>query len=121
MVTLLAKRPSQLYRPPFQRPEETTVPTVTASGNNGNLSDARARLAAAHPYSRAANEALADVEHFDAQIRRGELTTNPGDLRCALSLGGLADLTYRDESVDDVRAALRAYGQWLIQVADKAH
>jgi hypothetical protein len=45
----------------------------------------------------------------------------PRDLRCALSLGGLADLTYRDESVDDVRAALRAYGQWLIQVADKAH
>jgi hypothetical protein len=29
-------------------------------------------------------------------------------------------LTYRDESVDDVRAALRAYGQWLIQVADQA-
>ena len=97
------------------------MPTVTASGNHGNLSDARTRLAAAHPYSRAANEALADVGHVDAQVRRGELATYPGDLRCALSLGGLADLAYRDESVDDVRAALRAYGQWLIQVADQAH
>jgi hypothetical protein len=96
------------------------VQTVTTSDNNGTLSDARARLAAAHPHSHAANEALADIEHFDAQIRRGQLATYPGDLRCALSLG-LADLAYRDESVDDVRAALRAYGQWLIQVADKAH
>jgi hypothetical protein len=85
------------------------VPTVTTS-DNGNLSDARTRLAAAHPHSRAANEALADVEHFDAQIRRGVLATYPGDLHCALSLGGLADLTYRDESTDDVRAALRADG-----------
>jgi hypothetical protein len=65
--------------------------------------------------------ALADIEHVDGQIRRGELATYPGDLRCALSLGGLADLTYPDESIADVRAALRAYGQWLIQVADKAH
>jgi hypothetical protein len=45
---------------------------------------------------------------------------HPGDLRCALSLGGLADLAFTRESVDDVRAALRAYGQWVIQVADKA-
>jgi hypothetical protein len=30
-------------------------------------------------------------------------------LRTALSLGGLVDLIYRDESIDDVRAALRAY------------
>jgi hypothetical protein len=37
------------------------VPTVTTD-NNGNLSDARARLAAAHPHSHAANEALADIE-----------------------------------------------------------
>jgi hypothetical protein len=96
------------------------VQTVTTT-DDSNLSDARARLAAAEPHSHAANEALADMEHFDAQIRRGALATYPGDLRCALSLGGLADLTYRDESVDDVRAALRAYGQWLIQVADKAH
>jgi hypothetical protein len=56
-----------------------------------------------------------------ACCRRGELATYPGDLQCALSLGGLADLTHRDEPVDDVRAALRAYGQWLIQVTDKAH
>ena len=73
------------------------MPTVTTSDNNGNLSDARARLAAAHPHSHAANQALADVEHFDAQVRRGELATYPGVLHCALSLG-LADLTYRDES-----------------------
>jgi hypothetical protein len=66
------------------------------------------------------DQALADIEHFDGQIRRGELATHPGDLRCALSLGGLADLAFTRESVDDVRAALRAYGQWLIQVADKA-
>jgi hypothetical protein len=97
------------------------APDRPASDNNGNLSDVRTRLAAAHPRSHAANEALADIEHLDAQIRRGELATYPGDLRCALSLGGPADLAYRDESVDDVRAALRAHGQWLIQVADKAH
>jgi hypothetical protein len=97
------------------------APDRSASENNGNLSYARTRLAAAHPHSHAANEALADIEHFDAQARRGELATYPGDLRCALSLGGLADLTHRDEPVGDVRAALRAYGQWLIRVADKAH
>jgi hypothetical protein len=97
------------------------VPTDTTSDNNDNLSDARTRLTAAAPHSDAANEALADIEHVDPQIRRGELATYPGDLRCALSLGGLADVTYRDESVDDVGAALRAYGQWLIEVADKAH
>jgi hypothetical protein len=96
------------------------VQTVNTSDNNGNLSDARIRLAAAHPHSHAANEALADIEHFDAQIRRGELATYPGDLHCALSLGGLAHLTYRDECVDDVRAALRAHGQWLIQITDQA-
>jgi hypothetical protein len=88
--------------------------------DDSNLSDARVRLAAAEPNSHAANEALVDVEHFDEQIRRGELATYIGDVRCALSLGGLADLAYTRESVDDVRAALRAYGQWLIQVADKA-
>jgi hypothetical protein len=96
------------------------VQAVTTD-NNGNMSAARARLAAAQPHSHTANEALADIEHLDAQIRRGELAAYPGDLRRALALGGLADLTCRDESVDDVRAALRAYGQWLIQVADKAH
>ena len=112
--------PALLCSLPLRRPEETIQQTVTTSDTNGSLSDARARLAAAHPHSHAANEALADVEHFDAQIRCGVLATYPGDLRCAPSLGGLADLTYRDEPVDDVRAALRAYGQWLIQVADKA-
>jgi hypothetical protein len=115
MVTPRQRPPCSAIRR-FDGPEETTAPTVTTD-NNGNLSDARTRLAAAAPHSHAANEALADIEHLGAQIRRGELATYPGDLRCALSLGGLADLTYRDESVDDVRVALRAYGQWLIQVA----
>jgi hypothetical protein len=45
---------------------------------------------------------------------------HPANVPCALSLGGLADLAFTRESVDDVRAAPRAYGRWLIQVADKA-
>jgi hypothetical protein len=67
-----------------------------------------------------ANKAIADIERFDPQIRCGVLATYPSDLRTALSLGGLVDLTYRDESIDDVRTALHAYGQRLLQVAEKA-
>jgi hypothetical protein len=53
------------------------APDRSASDNDGNLSDARIRHAAAHPHNHAAGEALADVEHFDARIRRGELAAYP--------------------------------------------
>jgi hypothetical protein len=89
----------------------------------GDLQNARMRLAVADPGSTTANNGQ--------QSPRRHRALRPADpLRCPRHLprrpahrvvGGRAvDLTYRDESIDDVRAALRAYGQGLLQVAEKA-
>src|SRR5262249_54713823 len=85
-----------------------------------NVTEARMLLATAEPRSRAVNNALCDIKHFDKAVGRGALATFAGELDTALAFGGLADVKYSRETVDDVRAALRAYGEWLIQVADKA-
>lgn len=85
-----------------------------------NVAAAREGLAVDAPHSRQVNHHLVDLVMFDKQIKRGELATFAGELRGALSLGGLQQIAYTTESVDEVRAALRAYGQWLIQVADLA-
>lgn len=85
-----------------------------------NLAAARTVLATAEPRTRVINDALCDIDHFDEQVRRGSLATFAGELRTALALGGLETVAYRRETVDELRAAIRAYGEWLIAVADKA-
>ena len=85
-----------------------------------NVTAAREALATGTPRTRDINHALCDLNTFDPAIKRGELATFAGKLDTALSLGGLQQVAYSTESVDDVRAALRAYGEWLIQVADLA-
>lgn len=92
----------------------------TTSLAASHLAGAQARLADAKPHTRDANDALSDVAHFGTDIRRGALAAYPGEIETALSLGGLARITWQNETTDQLRAAIRAYGQWLIDVADKA-
>jgi hypothetical protein len=84
-----------------------------------NVRAANAYLAE-HSHDRQANHALCDLESFDKLIRRGQLATAAGSLSSSLFLGGLKDAAFSGETVDDVRAAIRAYGEWLILVAEKA-
>lgn len=75
--------------------------------------------------TREASDQLADRMHFAAtrepELDRGYLLTTPGTVAQGLTFG-LNDLVYSGttDSVDNVRAALRAYGQFLLEVAEHA-
>lgn len=84
-----------------------------------NVAAAREGLAE-QSRTREANGFLCDLLMFDDKIRRGEMATALGGLQLALSLGGLPSVAYSGETADDVREALRAYGQWLLLVAERA-
>ena len=100
---------------------QTTVRSEYAAAAAANVAAAREVLATTGTArTREANHALCDLAMFDEQIKRGQLATFAGELHTHLSLSGLSNATFTGEDVDDVRDALRAYGQWLIQVADVA-
>lgn len=71
-------------------------------------------------HTQAMNHVLADMHHFDATIRRGELATSCGELRSAITFGGLARLAFHGETEQDVRTAVKAYAEWLLKVANNA-
>lgn len=85
-----------------------------------NVEDARAVLAGGETRTTPASYALCDVARFDPQIARGRTAVIVGDLDLHLTLGGLAQIAYANETTEQVRAALKAYGEWLIQVAEHA-
>ncbi len=75
--------------------------------------------------TREASDQLADRLHFahtnEPQLDRGHTLAAPGTVAQGLTFG-LADLVYSgtEDNVDNVRAALKAYGQFLLEVAEHA-
>ena len=85
----------------------------------GNAGTAPAGVPA--PRSREASYVLADELHFSRVLRRGALLMFPGELGNALSFG-LTEATFGEgESTEELRTALKTFGEWLVRVAETAH
>jgi hypothetical protein len=102
-----------------------TVPTRPSAEDyeaacRRNVENAREGIKTTDCRTRAMNSHLVDLGMFDRDIQLGQRVTFAGQLDTALSLSGLEDLTCDRESVDDVRRALKAYGEFLITVANNA-
>jgi hypothetical protein len=97
-----------------------TAPTDYDAKAAENVTKARAGLAKLNEATREGNGFLCDVAMFDPQVKTGALIASGGRLDLALSLGGLRTAGFDGMPVDEIREALRAYGEWIKQVADLA-
>jgi hypothetical protein len=86
-----------------------------------NVANARKAIAGTDCGTREMNSHLSDIATFDELVKLGALIASGGHLELHLSLGGLRDAGFDGMPVHRVRAALKAYAEWLELVAANAY